>query len=304
MSRAQSIAPKITLQDQRRPSKQFIAELAVGMHVHAPFVLGSCESRIASNGSRYLAVTLRDKTGMMRGIQFDRMSYGDVPLPNTVVMVDGFVDGTRTSKRIKITSLSATSDYRSQDFVATSQRPIAEMSREFAQRVKALKSLPYASLIRRVYGNDGAYKQFIEAPLSQSGSLAYRGAALERTLKLCDVIDTLCNLYPHARRQLLLASALLAYIGAVDAFDVDAVISQSQRGKSLSLPVLAFQHIDKAIASHEMQRAGLAVESIILGSQESDKLVLEKALFSQACALLEQADLASEQDSASRIVAL
>lgn len=304
MSRAQSTAKNITPQDQRPASKQFVAELAVGMHVHAPFVLGSCESRIASNGSRYLAVTLRDKTGTIRGIQFDRASYGDVPLPNSVVMVDGFVDGTRASKRIKITSLKATSNYRSEDFVATSQRPIAEMSMEFARRVKALKSLPYASLIRRVYGNEGAYKRFIEAPLSESGMLAYRGAALERTLKLCDVIDTLCNLYPHARRQLLLASALMAYIGAIDAFEIDAVITRSQRGKSLSLPVLAFQHIDQAITSREMKGAGLAVESIVLGSQESDKLVLEKALFSQACALLEQADLASEQDSASRIVAL
>lgn len=304
MSRIQA-AEHIISHDQARCGKQqFVAELATGMLVDTQFVLGACESRIASNGARYLSVVLRDRSGVVRGVEFDRVSFGDVPPLGSVVAVAGRVEGAQKNKRIKISSMLPCSNYEASDFVASSLRPIEEMSSEFGKRVMSLKNVAYSHVVKRVYHHNKTYRCFVEAPLSESGTLAYRGAALERTLKLCTLIDSLCGLYPQARRQLLLTSALLAYVGAVDAFEVGAVITRSARGKSLPDAVLAVQHIEHACSDPALKGAALAVESVILGAGESAQIILEREIFSQARALLEAADAAQEQDFAHRIVGL
>lgn len=298
-------ANKLAPQDNQRSSKkQFVSELAAGSRVHSTFVLGGLESRIASNGTRYLVTQLKDRTGQIRGLEFDRVSFGDLPPVGSVVSIEGTVEGSRAAKRVKISSLLPTYDFESSDFIASSLRPLEEMSKEFAQRVKSISTSAYASLVRRVFHEGGIYKKFIEAPLSDNGRLAYRGAALERTLKLCDILDTLCVLYPQARKQLLLTSALLSEVGVVDCYELSATIVATNRGKSIPSSLLALSRIERAAENSHNSGAALAVESVLFGVQDSARLTLEKTLLTQARSLLVQADKAQEQDFAQGIVGL
>lgn len=286
--------------------EQFVSELALGSRVDSVFVMSHSESRIAQNGSRYLTYMLHDRTGQIRGIEFDRTSFGDVPPVNTVVHVVGIVEGIRKRKHIKISAIQATSAYEARDFLTQSLRPISEMSQEFGSRVKSLKDLSYKRLIKEVFYFDATYKKFIEAPLSEKGLYAYQGAALEKSLKACSIIDALCELYPQARKNLLIAAALLHYVGSVDAFRVDALIAPTERGRNLGVKTLSVHKIENAWSRYPLlERTATAVETVILGSaDEQSSLALEVSLFSQIEALIERADSAQSQDFARGVVGL
>jgi len=293
-----------SIHDQQNTKKQFVGELTIGLRVDTTFVLGGLESRIASNGSRYLVAQLKDRTGTIRGLEFDRVSFGDLPPVGSVVQVKGIVEGARGNKRVKIASIMPTSDFYSHDYISSSLRPLDEMSKEFAQRVKSISTTGYKQLVRCVFQKNSLYKRFVEAPLSDSGALAYRGAALERTLKLCCILETLCRLYPQARKQLLMTSALLSEIGSVDSYELGATIISTEKGKNIPQDVLALNRIESIAENLSSQGAALAVESVLIGTGQNTKLALEVALFEQARCLLEAADKAQEQDFAQGIVGL
>lgn len=289
----------------KEAKKQFVSELASGVLVDSLFVLGGYTSRIASNASRYLVYTLQDRTGSIRALEFDRASFGDIPPVDSVVHVYGSVEGVGKRKYIKVTHIEPTQQYESRDFIAQSLCPLEEMWREFGQRVVSLESKPYRALIHHVFHDDKLYLKFIEAPLADKGILAYRGAALERALKVCSIIDTLCELYPQARKNLLLAAGLLKYVGAAKAYAIDALITQTAQGKNFKLELLSLKIIERSVGRKEdLCGAALAVESLIVEGQENNSLQLEKAIFGQACKLIETADNAHYQDFAQGVVGL
>lgn len=285
---------------------QFVSELAVGMRVDSLFVLSQRESRIAANGTRYLFYVLHDRTGQIRGLEFDRTNFGDVPSVNSVVHVVGEIEGVKKRKHIKISAITATAEYNACDFLMQSLRPISEMSQEFGLRVQSLKDLTYTRLIKEVFYHDATYKKFIEAPLSDAGLYAYQGAALEKTLKACVLVDALCELYPQARKNLLVASALLHYVGSIDAFRTEAIITPTERGKNLGMKTLSLHIIESASRRYPvLQRAATAVETVILGLADSQSaLALESSIFAQITSLIDSADSAQAQDFACGVVGL
>lgn len=295
-----------TLTNGQSSKAQFVSELAVGTHVDSLFVLSQRESRIASNGTRYLSCIFHDRTGQIRGLEFDRTNFGDVPPINSVVHVVGVIEGVKKRKHIKVSSLTVAAEYNAGDFLAQSLRPISEMSQEFGMRVKSLKDLAYKRLIKEVFYHDATYKKFISAPLSDKGIYAYQGAALEKSLKACALIDAMCELYPQARKNLLISSALLHYVGSIDAFRTEAIIVPTERGNNLGFKTLSLHAVEGASKRYPvLERAATAVETVILGAADHhSSLALESSIFVQICSLVDNADLAQAQDFARGVVGL
>lgn len=291
---------------------RFVNELKASTVVDSLFVLSYKDARISSNAGRYLRVELKDRTGTISGYQFDRQSFADVPPVDSVVRVKGQIEKRNGKQRIKITEISAFADYNPADFIAQSIRSAFEMREEFSRVLASVERKAYIQLAKKIFGSKEVFERFLEAPARADGLGACRGGALEQSLKLARVVDTLCQIYPHANRDELIIASLTHLIGAVDAFDFDTSIKKTKVGKKLHpvyLSGLKLQHVQTLVNSngneailslHELYASAFNEDYSIQVERKAARI--ELVIFSQALRLLEHCEEA-DSSQASQLLA-
>lgn len=280
---------------------QFVNELTSSSLVDSLFVLSYKDSRISSNAGRYLALELKDRSGSIRAFQFDRSQFADVPPVGSVVHVSGLVEGKGTKKRIKVSSLEAAYDYSPHDFIAVALRPISEMREEFSRVLMSLKRKSYVQLARKILGSKEFFERFLDAPAQLEGPGACRGGAIEQSLKLARLVDTLCQVYPQANRDELLVAALTHLVGAVDAFDFDTSISKTKAGEKLDPIYLSSLRLQKVatLANARGNEAVLSLHELFanLRNAEPSSERLELVILAQAYTALQSCEEAEAQQA-------
>lgn len=93
-----------------------IHDLKEGAKVDGCFLLVDRSSRTAPRAGHYLVCHLADKTGTITALEFDRVSYGNLPSRNTVVHVVGRVIRNGRDLRIKIAEMTAQPQLRPLDY--------------------------------------------------------------------------------------------------------------------------------------------------------------------------------------------
>jgi hypothetical protein len=244
---------------------QFVNELAAGARVSAPFVLRAKEVRVSPTSGAYALYTLSDRTGQIQAIQFDVRRVAALPPLGTVVNVAGVVDGSRRVKRVKVSSLAAAERYEPGDFIASVARPVEEMSAEFGALVRSIGDAQIRATVSTVFHTGDTYERFMRAPLSTVGFGACLGGALAQALRVAGLAEALAENHEGLCRDVLIAGALLKFVGCVDAFWLDADICETQRGKSLGVDVLSLYRLHdtrQRIAKDKQAR----LESVVVGS--------------------------------------
>lgn len=292
---------------------KFVNELIHGTYVDTVFVLTEKESRISDQAGRYLVCTLSDRSGSIRGLQFDRKSFADIPPRGAAVHVKGRVEVHGRNRRIKITSLEPAAHYDSADFVASSLRPLDEMRVEYARILKSIEDSYYLKIATALISSKEAFNDFLGAPASTHDGGAYRGAAVEKSLRLARLVNTLSALYPRADKSLLMAGALFHLVGSVQAFKYDTSISLTQRGEMFSPVVLSALKLEKLSRASNVQLSKRAqkLQALFMsveGGTTNKQLVediesleapsLETAIFKEAYSLLASADQVENRLSA------
>jgi len=163
-------------------AKQFVADLAEGARVDAPFVVRSREMRAARTGEAYLTFELADRTGRISAVIFrpdDRVSA--IPT-GAVVRAVGRVTSFRGMRRVSLDSVRATSQWDRRDMVASSPRPRTEVIAELREVVRGVREPGLRSLLKAIFGDRAFFGAFTECPGSQSYHHAYLGGLLEHTV--------------------------------------------------------------------------------------------------------------------------
>lgn len=281
----------------------FVNELRALSSVDSLFVLAYKDSRISSSAGRYLVVELKDRTGIVRGIQFDRANFAEVPPLGSVVHVIGKVEGEGVKKRIKISNLEAAYDYDPRDFIAQSKRPISEMREEFSRVLASLERKSYLQLAKKIFGNKDLLERFFNAPASDTGIGAWRGGALEQSLKLARLIDSFCQIYPHANRDELMVAALTYLVGAIEAFEFDTSITRTKAGAKLEPVFLSSLRLQKvsALANAKGSEAVMSMHELYMladkGLDVQEVQRIEKVIFHQALQALAACELADKGEA-------
>ena len=123
-------------------------------------------------------------------------------------------------------------------------------------------------------------ENFKHLPLSQSKSYARQNGVLEATLKLCKLVDGVCNQI-ELDRDLALSGAMLYYIGAVDTIDdafnytsADTLIglgvsSYAKLMETVTKSLAAKDKVSKVIDLEEIKMVGHILLSRSKGIQTS-----------------------------------
>ena len=254
-----------------------MAELRAGGEIDGVFACTRKDRLTARNGSPYLAVELRDRTGAIPGrafrdadflaAQFDR---GDL------VTVEGRVERFRDQLQVELKAIRRAESNGTDpaQFLPVAYRNLDELDGFLEHLGREVYDPHYRAVLDSFLGDESFRADFRRAPCTRAGHHAYLGGLIEHTVAVGTLALEACTLHPRLNSDLLVCSALLHDVGKILEFDLGAEIAPSEAGALVGHVVLG-QHL---VADRARRLDGFPVDRLnalyhcILGHHGPDAL--------------------------------
>jgi 3'-5' exoribonuclease len=267
-----------------------IAELRAGAELSGVFACSRKDRLVARNGSPYLAVELRDRTGAIPARAFrdadflaSQFERGDL------VEVSGRAERFRDELVLELRSIRRAPDGMADpaDFLPVAYRDLEELDGFLEHLAREVHDRGYRALLEAFLGDAGFREQFRRAPCTRAGHHAYLGGLLEHTVAVATLAQETCALHPRLNSDLLACAAILHDVGKVQEFELGAEISLSESGALVGHLALGNQLVAERAASLPgfPPDKRLALSHCILGHHGADALPGRRFRSAEAVAL-------------------
>lgn len=224
-----------------------VSELVKDTRYDGFLLVRTAEQRAASNGSKYLDMTLGDRTGDINAKLWD----GNVPPPEVgaVVKVRGLVheyNGRLQLRVEKIRPAEEADEVPTQLLVACAPRSSEEMLEEIQRAVAAIRQEGLRELVSRLVEEAGSALLYF--PAASKLHHAERGGLLHHTTSMLRMAGHYAQEYPELDRDLLVAGVVahdLAKIGELDASTLGTVSDYTADGLLIGHLVRGVTRIDR-----------------------------------------------------------
>ncbi len=207
-----------------------IAELRAGGEVDGVYACTRKDRLTARNGTPYLAVELRDRTGAIPGRAFrdadflaSQFERGDL------VSVAGRVERFRDELQVDLRAIK-TAEADPSEFLPVAYRDMEELDGFLEHLAREVYDPDFARLLGSFLGDEGFRADLRRAPCTRAGHHAYLGGLLEHTVAVTTLAQESALLHPRLNSDLLLSAAILHDIGKTLEFDLGAEIQLSEAG--------------------------------------------------------------------------
>ena len=232
-----------------------IAELRPGQRFEGIYACARKDRLTARNGSAYLALELRDRTGTITARVFKeadriagRFERGEP------IRVRGRVERFRGQLSAEIEDLQAVDDAEPGRFLPAAYRDREELEGFLEHLTREVHDEPLREVVARLLFGGEIAEEFRRAPCTRAGHHAYLGGLLEHTVAVATLVGETCILHPKLNSDLLMAAALLHDVGKVREFTYGAEFGLTEEGELLGHLAIGAEIIRGAAG-------GLAAES-------------------------------------------
>jgi 3'-5' exoribonuclease len=231
-----------------RPS---VAELRPGQRFQGRFACVRKDRLTARNGSPYLAIELRDRTGVIPARVFRevdrvgaRFDTGDaVDVRGRAVRFRGQLQAELDDVR----RLEA-GQFDPAEFLPAAYRSVDELEGFLEHLAREVHDPALHRVVAAVLFRDPVASQFRRAPCSRAGHYAYLGGLLEHTVSVATLSLELCQLHPRLDSDLLMAACLLHDVGKVREFTYGAEFGLTDEGRLLGHLTIGAEIVGAAAA--------------------------------------------------------
>jgi 3'-5' exoribonuclease len=213
-----------------------IAELRPGQRFRGDYACLRKDRLTARNGSSYLSLELRDRTGSIPARAFRevdrfaaRFERGDP------IRVSGKVErfrGDLVAELDEIRPLEAGA-FDPADFLPSAYRDPEELNGFLEHLIREVHDSGLRQVAEQVLLRAPVAEEFRRAPCSRAGHHAYLGGLIEHTVAVGTLVGEVCQLHPRLDSDLLMAAALLHDVGKVREFTYGAEFGVSEEGRLL-----------------------------------------------------------------------
>jgi 3'-5' exoribonuclease len=213
-----------------------IAELRPGGEVEGVFACTRKDRLTAKNGSPYLAVELRDRTGAIPGRAFKDADFlagqferGDL------VTVRGRVERFRDELQVELRSIRRAAEEvpDPSEFLPVAYRDMEELDGFLEHLAREVYDKDLRALLDSFLGDEAFRADFRRSPCTRAGHHAYLGGLLEHTVAVGTLVVETCVLHPRLNSDLLLTAALVHDLGKTREFTYGAEIGLTDEGRLL-----------------------------------------------------------------------
>jgi 3'-5' exoribonuclease len=228
-----------------------VAELRASTDVEGVFACTRKERLTARNGSGYLSIELRDRTGTIPARAFREADFlagqferGDL------VRIAGRVERFRGELQLELREIrrADASGLEPADFLPTAYRDLDELDGFLEHLAREIYDSDYRSLVAALLGDAELRAELRRSPCTRSGHHAYLGGLLEHTVAVATLAQETCVLHPRLNSDLLIAAAIVHDIGKVREFDLGAEIELSDEGRLVGHLALGQQIVTERAA--------------------------------------------------------
>ena len=204
------------------------------------------------NGSPYLAVELRDRTGTLPARVFRDADFvagqferGDL------VHVTGRVDRFRDELQVGLRDIrrAGADGVDPADFLPIAYRDLDELDGFLEHLACEVRHAAFRGLLGDVLGDAALRAGLRGTPCTRSGHHAYLGGLLEHTVAVATLAQEACVLHPRLDSDLLLAAAILHDVGKIREFVLGAEIGLSDEGRLLGHVTIGERMVAERIAA-------------------------------------------------------
>jgi 3'-5' exoribonuclease len=272
------------LEPQRFPS---IAELTPGRALAGRYACVRKDRLTARNGSTYLSLELRDRTGALPARVFrdvDRIAAGfergdPVEVRGRVERFRGqLVAELEDVRRIESEAIDPA------EFLPAAYRNREELAGFLEHLLREVHDPALRGLAERILLAEPVASQFRRAPCTRAGHHAYLGGLLEHTVAVATLVPELVTLHPRLDSDLLMTAALLHDVGKAREFTYGAEIGLSEEGRLLGHLQIGAEIIGAAAGDLPEQRR-TALLSCVLAHHGPDALRMRSFPSPEAIAL-------------------
>jgi 3'-5' exoribonuclease len=248
-----------------------VAELRSGQRFEGRYACVSKDRLTSRNGSAYLSLRLRDRTGTIParafreadrlGLRFER---GDA------VLARGRVE------RFRGELVADLDDVRRLDpgevdpgeFLPAAYRSVEELEGFLEHLVREIHDPGLRAVTGAVLTGPAA-EDFRRAPCTRGAHHAYLGGLLEHTVSVATLVGELCPLHPRLDSDLLMAAAILHDVGKTREFTYGAEFGTSDEGRLLGHLAIGAEIITAAASELPAERR-LALLNCVLSHHGPD----------------------------------
>jgi 3'-5' exoribonuclease len=239
-----------------------ISALRPGEEVNGVFACSRKDRLFTRNGSPYLALELRDRSGSIPARVFQgadalagRFERGDL------VRVSGRVERFREQPVLEVIDIarvsagggSADGEVDPASFLPTAYRDLEELDGFLEHLAGEVSDRGFASFLPGLLGDSELRAAWRRAPCTRAGHHAYLGGLLEHTVAVATLALDVCQLHLRLNQDLLLTAAIVHDLGRTREFTYGAEIGLSEEGRLLGHLVIGERIIS--------ERAGMLDEA-------------------------------------------
>src|SRR5262245_23702363 len=251
---------------ETRSGQPAIAELAPGRRLAGAYACVRKDRLSARNGSIYLSLELRDRSGSIPARVFrDVDRFAARFERGQVISVKGTVERFRGELVAEIEDIQAAdaSEVDPDDFLPSAYRDREELQGFLEHLAREVHDAVLRSVVERVLFEEPVASEFRRAPCTRAGHHAYLGGLIEHTVSVGTLVGDVCQLHPRLDSDLLMASALLHDVGKVREFSYGADFEVTEEGRLLGHLAIGAEIVGTAAGDVESERRAALLHCVL-----------------------------------------
>ncbi|HCI29143.1 MAG TPA: HD domain-containing protein [Fervidobacterium sp.] len=235
----------------------YIEELEkyVDKDIDGIFKVKSKKLQETKDGKKFLLLTLEDRTGSIRAVDWYNAETNDQMLQlGSVVSVVGKIVYFDDRLQINISSSESAvrklneDQYDIERFVSKISNP-EELYKELVRIVQTVIDKDYRRVLEIFFIEDKSFVEaFKSAPAGMRIHHAYIGGLLEHSLNVAKLVDQVCRIYTQLDRDLLVTGALVHDIGKIKEYVVNQKgIEVTTEGELLGHIIMGVEMINQKV---------------------------------------------------------
>jgi 3'-5' exoribonuclease len=243
-----------------------IAELQPGQRFQGVYACVRKDRLSARNGSIYLSLELRDRSGSIPARAFrdvDRLAArfdrGDA------IRVSGKVERFRGELVAEVADIQAVEEDELDpaEFLPTAYRDSEELNGFLEHLTREVHDAPLREVVVRALFTEPVATEFRRAPCTRAGHHAYVGGLLEHTVAVATLVGEVCQLHPRLDSDLLMASALLHDVGKAREFSYGAEFGITEEGRLIGHLALGAEIVGSAAGGLAPERRAALLHCVL-----------------------------------------
>lgn len=227
---------------------RYIKDLRENERVIEHYMCKKKESRESRAGKGFLSLKLQDKTGLIEAKIWDMTNDIGAFDEGDIIKIDGTVGSYLGELQLKIVKArrSREGEFVMSDFIAATEKDVAEMFGKVSALIKSVKCPHVKKLLENIFSqNEAAFKSHSAAMYMHH---AYMGGLLEHTLSVAETCVFLGGRYRYVNADVLLAGALLHDIGKIFELSPLPQNEYTDDGQMLGHIILGLETVSAEIA--------------------------------------------------------